>query len=91
MAVTILLPNALRPFAAFNDRVALDATTVAEALKKLVERYPQLTAHVPADPAAMPVGGGVYRGGMDIRKLQGGETPLQRDDILTLIVPSGDL
>ena len=78
MALTVVLPNALRPFAAFNDRVALDATTVAEALQKLVERYPALAAHLPTDPGTMPVGGGVYRGGMDVRQLQGGATPLAK-------------
>ena len=33
MAITVILPNALRPYAAFNERVPLEASTAAEALR----------------------------------------------------------
>lgn len=91
MAITVVLPNALRPYAAGNDRVALEAGTVVEALTKLTERYADLKNRFPLDQAAMPAGSGIYRNGLDIRRLQGLDTPLRNDDLLTLIVPSGDL
>ncbi len=40
MAVTVILPNALRPYAAGNDRIPLEVATVGEALQKLLESYP---------------------------------------------------
>ena len=88
MAITVILPNALRPFAAGNDRVALEAQTVGEALQKLVQRYPQLEGHLPAPEGP---GQGIYRNGSLVQKLQGLDTPLRADDTVTLIVPAGDL
>jgi molybdopterin converting factor small subunit len=88
MAITVLLPNALRPYAAGNDRVPLDAQTAGEALQKLVERYPDLAGHLP-DLAGN--GQGIYRNGVLLGKLQGLETALGQGDRLTLIVPEGNL
>jgi molybdopterin converting factor small subunit len=91
MAITVILPNALRPYAAYNDRVALDATTAAEALRKLMERYPDLQARLPENLGNLPPGMGIYRNSEDLRRLQGLDTPLRQDDRLTIIVPEGDL
>ncbi len=88
MAITVILPNALRPHAAGNDRVALDAQTAGEALQKLVQRYPALAGHLPDSGGA---GQGIYRNGSLLQKLQGLETPLRVGDTLTLIVPAGEL
>lgn len=91
MAVTIVVPNALRPFVGGNDRVPLEAATVGEALTKLLERYPSLQGHFAADIATLPPGSGVYRGAQDVRQLQGNDTPLRNDDLLALVVPAGDM
>jgi len=91
MAITVILPNALRPYAAYNDRVPVDATTAGEALRKLMERYPDLQARIPDDLGKLVPGMGVYRNSEDLRRLQGFDTPLREDDRLTIIVPEGDL
>jgi molybdopterin converting factor small subunit len=91
MAITVLFPNELRPYVAYNDRVALDAGTVAEALDKLMQRYPDLAACLPRDLMRLPPGYAIYRNGADIRHLQGLDTPLQADDRITIVVPEGDL
>ncbi|HEX6289986.1 MAG TPA: MoaD/ThiS family protein [Herpetosiphonaceae bacterium] len=91
MAITVILPNALRPYAAYNDRVALDAATAGDALGKLVERYPDLKARLPEDLSTLPPGMGIYRNSQDLRGLQGLDTPLREDDRLTIVVPEGDL
>ena len=91
MAITVILPNALRPLAAYNDRVALEATTAGEALRLLLERYPALNTRLPDDLANLPPSMGIYRNSQDLRLLQGLETPLREDDRLTIIVPEGDL
>ncbi|GAC1359754.1 MAG: hypothetical protein NVSMB42_19160 [Herpetosiphon sp.] len=90
MPVTVLLPNALRPYAALNDRVALEASTVEETLIQLVARFPDLAGRLPSPDQPAP-GCGVFCGGMDVRRLQGSATPLGHNDKLTIIVPSGDL
>lgn len=87
MAITVLLPDALRPYAAHNERVALEATTAAEALTKLIERYPDLRPHVPVDVEHLPVGAAIYRNSVDLRRLQGLATELRPRDKLTIVVP----
>ncbi len=91
MAITIIIPTALRPYAAHNERVAVEATTAGEALATLMERYPDLQAQLPRDLAHLPDGAAIYRNSQDLRRLQGLETPLQPGDRLTLIVPYGDV
>jgi len=91
MAITVILPNALRPYAAYNERVALEAATASEALTKLLERYPDLQPRLPADLDNPPHGVAIYRNSMDLRRLQGSATELRNDDRLTIIIPEGDL
>lgn len=91
MAITVILPNALRPYAAWNERVWVEAQTAGEALQKVLERYPELQAQVPGDLADPPHGAAIYRNGTDLRRLQRLETPLRDEDRLTIIVPQGDL
>lgn len=91
MAITVVLPNALRPLAAFNERVALEAQTASEALQKLVDRYPDLKTKLPNDLANPPYGAAIYRNSVDLRRLHGLDTELRPNDRLTIIVPEGDL
>lgn len=86
MAVTVIIPNALRPYAAGLDRFPVDARTAGEALQKLVERYPHLEGRLPTQAGQ---GQAIYRNGSMIHKLQGLETPLSDEDTLTIIVPEG--
>lgn len=87
MAINVLLPDALRPLAAWNERVALEAATAGEAITKLLERYPDVKNGLPADLANPPRGAAIYRNGADIRQLQGLDTQLHAGDRLTIVVP----
>lgn len=91
MAITVIIPNALRPYAAYNERVPLEASTAAEALTKLIERYPEIQARLPQDLSTLPPDMGIYRNSQDLRLLQGLETPLREDDRLTIVVPEGSM
>lgn len=91
MAIKVLLPNELRPYAAYNDRVPLEARTVNEALDTLTQRYPDVKTHLPQDLMRLPQGYAIYRNSTDIRRLQGLDTPLEDDDLITIVVPEGDL
>jgi sulfur-carrier protein len=91
MAIIVILPIALQPFAAYNERVFVDAATVHDALSTLFERYPALDAELPEDLGQPPVGTALYRNGVDLRKLQGLDTPLVNKDRLTIVVPSGSM
>lgn len=91
MAITVILPIALLPYAANNERVFLDVSTVEDALAQLFERYPALDAQLPDDLAHPPAGTALFRNGVDIRKLQGLDTPLVAKDRLTIVVPLGPM
>jgi molybdopterin converting factor small subunit len=88
MPVTVILPNALRPYAAGNDRVPLDAGTAGDVIQKLTQRYPQLVGKLPEPGLA---GSAIFRNGTEIHKLQGLDTTIADGDTLTLIVPAGNL
>ncbi len=88
MPITVIVPNALRPYAAGMDRVPVEAQTAGEAMQKLVERYAQLQGRLPVSGEP---GQGIYRNATAIHRLQGLETPLRDGDRLTLVVPEGDL
>ena len=88
MPITVILPNALRPYAAGLDPVPLEAKTAGEAIQALVQRYPHLQGRLPDAPGQ---GRAIYRNGSLIHKLQGLDTPLRDGDTLTIIVPEGDL
>lgn len=91
MAINVLLPDALRPLAAWNERVPLEAATAGEAITKLVERYPDLKRGLPSDLANPPHGTALYRNGADLRQLQGLDTQLRAGDRLTIVVPVGSM
>ena len=88
MAITVILPNALRPYAAGLDRVPLEAKTAGEAIEALVERYAQLQGRL---PEAAGQGNAIYRNGSTIDQLQGLDTLLRDGDTLTIIVPEGEI
>lgn len=91
MAIIVILPNALRPLAANNERVPFEAATVGDALKQLIERYPDVSAKLPGDWSSAPHGAALYRNGLDVRYTGGLDTELRSGDRVTIIVPEGDL
>ena len=88
MPIKVVVPNALRPYAGGMDHLPLDAQTVGEALRKMVERYPALQGRLPEQ---VGLGHAIYRNGTTVNNLQGLDTPVSDGDVLTLIVPAGDL
>jgi len=91
VAINVLLPDALRPLAGWNERVPLEAATAGEAITKLLERYPDLKRRLPTDLANAPRGTAIYRNGADLRVLQGLDTQLRSGDRLTIVVPEGSM
>ena len=87
MAVTILLPTALQRYAANKENVAVEAQTVGDALKGLVEKEPQLGSHLFDAQGNIRSFVNVYLGDEDTRFLNGPDTQVKSGDVLT-IVPS---
>jgi sulfur-carrier protein len=80
----IRIPPVLRPEAAGNRSVAVDASTVREALDRLVAEYPALEGRV-LDGEAVPTFLNVFVDGDDVRLLQGLETPVAEASTILLL------
>ena len=87
MAVTVMIPTPLRPFAGRQSSVAVEGRTVGEALEELSTRYAELRRHLYADGGRLRSFVNVYVNQEDIRNLQKDQTPLRDGDTI-MIVPS---
>jgi adenylyltransferase/sulfurtransferase len=84
---TIRLPGMLRSLAANTDEIVVEASTVAAALAELVTRYPRLRRHLYDERGQLRGYVNVYLNAEDMRFLQGGQTRVTSQDVIT-IVPS---
>jgi MoaD family protein len=87
MAVTVMIPTPLRPFAGSQSSVAVEGRTVGEALDALSSQYAELRHHLFADGGRLRSFVNVYVNEEDIRNLQKDQTPLHDGDTI-MIVPS---
>jgi len=87
MTARILLPTPLRPYAAHQPVVEVEAATVGDALRALVERHAELRRHLYDESGKLRRFVNVYKNEEDVRHLERESTPLAPGDTLT-IVPS---
>ena len=83
----ILIPTPLRPFADNQARLKVEGSTVAEAMRALIERYPRLEGHLYDGEGRLRSFVNVYVGEDDIRYRERTETPVGPDSEIS-IVPS---
>ncbi len=87
MAVKVIIPTPLRPYAGRQESVELQAATVGEALSSLTSRYVELKKHLYSDDGRLRSFVNVYVNDEDIRYLQKDQTRLSEGDTIS-IVPS---
>ena len=87
MAVKVIIPVPLRPYAGKNESVLLEGSTVDEVMQNLTARYTDLQKHLYAESGKLRSFVNIYKNDEDIRHLRQGSTPVQENDVLT-IVPS---
>jgi molybdopterin converting factor small subunit len=87
MGVKVMIPTPLRPYAAKQESVDLQAGTVAEALTALTGKYGDLRKHLYADDGKLRSFVNVYVNDEDIRYLQKDKTAVKDGDTIS-IVPS---
>ena len=85
MAVTVLIPTPLRPFAGGRDAIELDAASVGELLERLTSEYAALRRHLFADDGRLRSFVNVYVNDRDIRQLRQHETPVGPGDTVSII------
>ena len=87
MAVTVFIPTALRQFAGDRAEVAVEASTVGEALEKVTGEHAELRRHLYGEQNTLRNFVNVYVNDEDIRHAQRLETPVREGDTVS-IVPS---
>jgi sulfur-carrier protein adenylyltransferase/sulfurtransferase len=87
MSVNILIPTALRNYADGSDSVAVEATTVGEALNVLTNKYPDLKKHLYSQEGQLRHFVNIYVNDEDIRYAEKDATPIKAGDAVS-IVPS---
>lgn len=81
----IRIPTPLRPFTGGQTEVAVQGSTVAEAMQDLTTRYPALHQHLFNGDNELRPFVNLFLNEENVRDLQGVETPLEKEDRLTLI------
>ena len=87
MAVTIIIPTALRQYASGHSEIEVEAGTAGEALARLTTTHTELRKHLYNDQDKLRSFVNVYLNDEDIRHLSGSETAVKDGDTL-MIVPS---
>lgn len=87
MAVKVMIPTPLRPYAGKQSSVEFDAKTVGEALNGLTIKYTELRKHLYTDDGRIRSFVNVYVNDEDIRYLRRENTEIKDGDTIT-IVPS---
>jgi len=87
MPVKVIIPTPLRQYTGKQDTVELEAATVAEALAGLANKYQGLRKHLYNEEGKLRSFVNIYLNEEDIRYLQKDQTPLNDNDVLS-IVPS---
>ena len=85
MEVKVYLPTPLRQYAGGKEYVVVSASTVGEALQKLIEQYQALRKHLYGETGKLRSFVNVFVNDEDIRHLQGEETPLKEGDTIYII------
>src|SRR5215207_5086374 len=87
MAVTVLIPTALRQYAGGSSELSVEAATAGEALERVTNEHAELRRHLYNDQNALRNFVNVYVNDEDIRHTGGAATPVEDGDTL-MIVPS---
>ncbi len=87
MAVKVIIPTPLRPYAGKQESVDLQAANVGEALETLTKQFQDLRKHLYADDGKLRSFVNVYVNDEDIRYLQREKTQVREGDTIS-IVPS---
>src|SRR5438874_2992594 len=83
--VTIVIPSALRQYAGQQAEVRLSGGTVDAVLEGLTAEYPDLRKQIFNDSGKLRNCVNIYLNDEDIRYLRRGETPVGKDDTISII------
>ncbi|MCS6928825.1 MAG: molybdopterin-synthase adenylyltransferase MoeB [Saprospiraceae bacterium] len=82
---TVIIPTPLRKFTNQASKLNVEASTVGEALQRLVQEYPDLRKHLLDDQGQIRPFLNLFVGEEDVRDLQWADTPLSADATLSIV------
>jgi molybdopterin converting factor small subunit len=85
MAVTLLIPTALRAFADGKREVQVSGNTAGEAIADLATQYPDISKHLYEDDGALRSFISVFVGETNIKSTGGLDTALSDGDTVMLV------
>ena len=85
MAVKVIIPTPLRPYAGKQASIEIEARTVGEALGRLTRDYAELRKHLYTDDGRIRSFVNVYLNDEDIRYLHKEDTQIKDGDIISII------
>jgi molybdopterin converting factor small subunit len=84
---TLRIPTPLRAYTGGNNEIAVQGSTVGEALEDLVTLYPALRPHLYNGEGKLRPFVNLFLGEENVKDLQGLATPVSQSDRL-LLIPS---
>jgi MoaD family protein len=85
MAVTVIIPTALRQYASGARAVTVDGATIGDALQQLTTQYTDFGKQIFGDDGNLRSFVNVYRNDDDVRYLEGLATPVSDGDEVSII------
>ena len=85
MSATLYVPTPLRKLTSGQSKVQLAATNIAEMIERADAQYPGFRARVLDDNGEVKRFIKVFVNGVDIRTLQGKQTPIKEGDEVSVI------
>jgi molybdopterin synthase sulfur carrier subunit len=81
----VKIPNPLRPYVNGQAEVQVQGATAGAALEDMLAKYPAFRPHLCKDDGSLRAFVNLFLNRCNIRDLQGLDTPIQSEDILTLV------
>ncbi|MFP3153064.1 MoaD/ThiS family protein [Lachnospiraceae bacterium ZAX-1] len=85
MAITLIIPTALRAFTDGKSEVEAQGTTIGEVIESFSKEYPDIHQHLYDENATLRSFINVYLGETNIKNLNGIETPVADGDTVMLV------
>ena len=82
---TIIIPTPLRKFAGNQSRLQIEAGSIQDAVKELVQKFPDMQKHLLDEHGKLRGFINIYVGNDDIRNLRQEQTQLKPDSIVSII------
>ncbi|MEN8376920.1 MAG: molybdopterin-synthase adenylyltransferase MoeB [Gemmatimonadota bacterium] len=83
--IRVRIPTPLRQFSGGRAEVQVSATSVGDALGRVVDLHPELRRHLYAEDGSLRNFVNAYLNDEDVRQLDGGETSVSSDDVITIL------